>query len=149
MNNTWKPKTAGILAIIAGATGIAIGSMVAALATSLRGCPGVGLSNLIDKWSGICGPGMWGAGREFLPGILEQIPGEILGQILGFASTALIAIAVVAIVFGIIALIGGINAIKRRRWGLALAGAILATPIMPPLGVLSIIFVSMGKREFC
>ncbi len=141
MERTWKPKTAGILAIIAGATGIAIGSMVAALATSLRGLAGMDLSNFIDKWSGMWGPGMWGPGREFLP--------EILGQILGFASTALIAIAVVAIVFGIIALIGGINALKRRRWGLALAGAILATPIMPPLGVLSIIFVSMGKREFC
>jgi hypothetical protein len=41
MERTWKPKTAGILAIIAGATGIAIGSMVAALATSLRGLSGL------------------------------------------------------------------------------------------------------------
>ena len=41
MNKTWKPKTAGILPIIAGATGTAMESMVAALAASLRGLSGL------------------------------------------------------------------------------------------------------------
>jgi hypothetical protein len=53
------------------------------------------------------------------------------------------------IVFGIIAIVGGIYALLRKIWGLALAGSICA--LVGPwfiLGVLAIIFVSLGKREF-
>lgn len=51
-------------------------------------------------------------------------------------------------VIGIIALIAGIFTLRRRSWRFALAGAILALFPIIPLGVLAIIFVSMGKREF-
>jgi hypothetical protein len=51
-------------------------------------------------------------------------------------------------VIGIIALIAGIFTLRRRHWGFALAGAILALFPIIPLGVLAIIFVSMGKKEF-
>ena len=53
------------------------------------------------------------------------------------------------IVFGIVAMIGGICALMRRVWGLALAGSIFA--LIGPwfvLGILAIIFVSLGKGEF-
>jgi hypothetical protein len=53
------------------------------------------------------------------------------------------------IILGIIAIIGGIYALRRQIWGLALAGSICA--LIGPwfiLGVLAIIFVSLGKREF-
>jgi len=49
---------------------------------------------------------------------------------------------------GIIALIAGIVTMRRKLWGFALAGAILAMFPIIPLGVLAIIFVSMGKKEF-
>jgi hypothetical protein len=52
---------------------------------------------------------------------------------------------------GVVALIGGIFALKRRVWGMALAGAIVSLPLLPVgtvLGILSIIFVSKGKNEF-
>ena len=49
---------------------------------------------------------------------------------------------------GAVAVVGGIYALKRRLWGFALAGTILATICCTPLGVLAIIFVSMGKKEF-
>ena len=49
---------------------------------------------------------------------------------------------------GIIALIGGIFALRRRVWGFALTGAILACFCLPPLGVLSIIFLAVRKKEF-
>ena len=52
------------------------------------------------------------------------------------------------IVLGVIALIGGIFARRRKLWELALAGSILAIFCAPPLGVLSTIFVSMSKKEF-
>lgn len=50
---------------------------------------------------------------------------------------------------GVVALIGGISAIRRKRWGLALAGAICA--IAPPsflLGIISTAFVAMSREEF-
>jgi hypothetical protein len=65
-------------------------------------------------------------------------------------ATALI-IGIVILVFGIIALVGGIHSIKRKRWGLALAGAILSFPFLPLggiLGILAVIFISLGKGEF-
>ena len=59
------------------------------------------------------------------------------------------------IVLGIVALIGGICALRRRLWGLALAGAICAAVLHPYigrtalfLGVPAVILVSLGKREF-
>jgi len=120
MERTWKPTTAGILTIIAGAAGIGAGVFTAFIAGLL---------------------GLGGA----VAGALGEIPisGALggLGGILGMAGGASIGL-------GIVALIGGIFALRRRIWGLALAGAILATICMPSLGILAIIFVSMGKREF-
>ncbi len=49
---------------------------------------------------------------------------------------------------GIIAIVGGIYALKRRIWGLALAGSICALPAGFLFGILAIIFVIMGKGEF-
>ncbi len=67
---------------------------------------------------------------------------QICGLLLG---------GIIALVFGVIALVGGVNALRRRRWGLALAGAILSLPLIPVgtvLGILAIIFLAMGKKEF-
>ena len=52
------------------------------------------------------------------------------------------------IVLGVIALIGGIFARRRKLWELALAGSITSILCAPPLGILSTIFVSMSKKEF-
>lgn len=49
------------------------------------------------------------------------------------------------IVLGAIAIIGGIFALKRTRWVLALIGAICA---LFGLGIFAIIFLVMGKDEF-
>lgn len=104
MERTWKGTTAGILTIIGGICGIAIGAIVATVGSAfMLGIPG-----------------------------LEMIAGIGGGMI----------------ATGVIALIGGIFALRRKAWGFALAGAILALFPIIPLGVLSIIFVSMAKREF-
>lgn len=59
-------------------------------------------------------------------------------------------LAALLIVLGVISIIGGIFALRRRAWGMALAGAICA--LFPPpvivLGILSIIFVALAKGEF-
>ena len=56
-------------------------------------------------------------------------------------------IGLTILVLGILAVIGGISAIRRKRFGLSLAGAICALPSVI-LGKLAVIFVALGKREF-
>ena len=121
MERTWKPTTAGILTIIAGCLGIGAGVLLTLLAVPL---------------------GVGGAVASFLEemGIL----GALLGGLAGFLG--MIGAGIIGV--GIVAIIGGIYALRRRIWGFALAGAILATMASIPLGVLAIIFVSIGKKEF-
>jgi len=120
MKQTWKPTTAGILSIVAGAFGV-IGSIVFLTLGTIAG----GLLGVIG-----------------LPD-LSSIIFPALAGIIG-------ALAAIPLAFGIVAIIGGIHALKRRKWGLALAGAICALIACPGfvLGTLAIIFVSMGKGEF-
>jgi len=133
MEKTWKPTTAGILTIIEGSMRIAFGIGVIVAGRWVGALGGLDWSSWIEEWSRVYGPGT------------ADIQ-SMLTRILGVSSTALIAIGIVLLVFGIIALSGGISAIKRKRWRLALAGSILSLPGI--LGVLAIIFVSMGKKEF-
>ena len=58
------------------------------------------------------------------------------------------AIGAPLIAIGLIALIGGIYALRARAWGFALAGAILAIICGGPFGILGTIFVSLRKGEF-
>jgi len=133
MEKTWKPTTAGIMTIIEGAIRIALGCGMIAGSRWILTLGNMDLSSWIEESAGIYGPGA------------VDIQ-AMLTQILGISSTVLMAIGIVLLVIGIIALVGGISAIKRRRWGLALAGSILSLPGV--LGVLAIIFVSIGKKEF-
>ena len=104
MERTWKGTTAGILTIIGGIAGIAVGAIFATSSTAfLAGIPGL----------------------ELMAGIGAGIIG-----------------------IGVVALIAGIFTLRRKSWGFALAGAILAMFPIIPLGVLAIIFVAMGKSEF-
>ena len=55
--------------------------------------------------------------------------------------------AVGAGVLAIVAIVGGISAIRRNRFGLSLAGAICVVP-SGIMGILAVIFVVLGMREF-
>jgi len=114
METTWKPTTAGILTIIAGAFNLIAGITVACLGAAC-----------VSPWTGYMG--MMG----------------MTGWWFGVIGTPLI-------ILGAVSIVGGSFALKRKVWGLALAGAICA--VFPPpiavLGILSIIFVSLGKPEF-
>ena len=137
MEKTWRPTTAGILTIIAGAIGMGRGGFLLALAGLMGRLGGfrAELSDLIRQWAGV-----------FIPGTID-IP-SIITRVISISSTALIVIGAVSLALGIVALVGGIQAIRRRAWGMALAGSILALASSPVLGILSIIFVSLGRREF-
>ena len=111
VEKTWKPTTAGILAIIGGIIGCIYGIGVAVVGGIIGGMMAVfGLG------------GLGGIG---------------------------IAMGVVLLILGVIAIVGGASAMKRKSWGLALAGSICAlfNPV-GVLGILAIIFVAIGKSEF-
>ena len=80
---------------------------------------------------------------EFLSGIRDQIiyllP-ELLSTYMG----------VPFLVLGIIAIVGGVSALRRKSFGLSLAGAICTLPAPGFVigAILAVIFVAEGKREF-
>ncbi|MFA5309734.1 MAG: hypothetical protein WC370_09675 [Dehalococcoidales bacterium] len=47
-----------------------------------------------------------------------------------------------------LAIVGGIFALRKRVWGLALAGSIAGTLTFFPCGIPAIIFTAIGKKEF-
>jgi len=59
----------------------------------------------------------------------------------------LLIVGIVIAVLGIIAIVGGISAIRRDSFGLSLAGAICSLP-SGTFGVLAVIFVALARREF-
>jgi len=59
----------------------------------------------------------------------------------------LFIVGIVIAVLGIIAIVGGISAIRRGSFGLAVAGAICSLP-SGTFGVLAVIFVALAGREF-
>jgi hypothetical protein len=89
-----------------------------------------------------------------IAGALEVIFGMVFAIGVGIGAGIigmgwLSAIFAPLIIFGIIAIVGGIYALRRKVWGLALAGSICA--LIGPwfiLGILAIIFVALGKGEF-
>ena len=111
----------GVLSIVVGAFEVIIGGLMVAL---------MGTGILPRLWHILLLPGPGGHfGRYFDPIWLIVIGGLLL-------------------VLGIVAIAGGISAIGRKSFGLSLAGAICA--FIPPnlFGLLAVIFVSLGKREF-
>ncbi len=74
----------------------------------------------------------------------------------GIAGTGLsvnaagVAIFTPVLIFSILAIVGGVCALKRRLWGLAMAGAICAilTVLAWALGVASVVLLMLSKREF-
>ena len=97
------PTAAGILSIIAGATGFFVGIVVAAV-------------------------------------------GEIAGEAEGIFWFGAIGAPLIAL--GIVAIVGGVFALRRRIWGLALAGAICSLPSVWVLAIPAIVFIAMSKKEF-
>jgi hypothetical protein len=49
---------------------------------------------------------------------------------------------------GALAIIGGVFAIRKERWGWALAGAIGAALVPIPLGIAAIVLLILSKNQF-
>ena len=84
-------------------------------------------------------------GGYYYPGT-ETIP--------NFVSALLIGLAVPLAIFSVLSLTGGIYAVQRKKWGLALTGSITAIfasiPLLGglPVGITAIILTVLSKNEF-
>lgn len=58
------------------------------------------------------------------------------------------AIGLFLALIGALGIVGGVFAIKKKHWALALAGAIAGTVTFFPCGIPAVIFVCLGKEEF-
>jgi hypothetical protein len=74
-------------------------------------------------------------------------PGDWGGYVGPSVAFWLIIIGGSLLALGIVAIVGGVSAVRRGRFGLSLAGAICALPSMIP-GILAVVFVSVSKGEF-
>lgn len=121
MEKTWKPTVAGILNIISGSLSL-IGVLVLVFLALLW----VPVSSMVETVEGIT----FFADFPFM-GLFFFIFVGIWGAL-----------------FGVLSLVGGIFSLQRRRWGWALAGSIASVISSQIIGILAIIFVSLGKQEF-
>jgi hypothetical protein len=119
MEKTWKPTAAGMLCIIGGTIGAVVGLIIVSFI-----------------WLG-------GAFLEFLLQIASE-PNQEIPALASFETGVLLVILIIAT----LAIVGGVYALRRRIWGLALAGSICALVGFVIPGILAIIFVSSSKREF-
>ena len=69
--------------------------------------------------------------------MLALIPGAVLDAVTGLL-----------VALGIVAIVGDVCALRRKIWGLALAGSLCSFVFFFPLGIPAIVFTAMGKGEF-
>ncbi len=80
---------------------------------------------------------------------MDYINDQIYPMTTGFFTAMLIFGAVVLAVFAVLAILGAIEALQRKHWGLALAGAVVSI-IGPwwPVGITATVFMALGRDEF-
>jgi len=122
MERTWMPRTAGILNIVSGAF-VLIGGITTA---TILGTP---MAISVSRYY------MYSVGSS------DGITPSVITMVISI-------LAAVLIIAGIVSLLGGIYALKRRIWGLALAGSIFTFFPLPPLGIPAIIFTALSKNKF-
>jgi hypothetical protein len=120
VKNTWKSTLAGVLSIVAGVLS-SIGFLAMIVAVAVIGSSEVVLDAFRDA----------------------GISGDI-----SLVQTILIIVAIFSAITATLALIGGIFALQRKRWGWALAGSIAAILCSSPLGIAATVFTAISKDEF-
>ena len=127
------PIAGGALALIAGVFQVVNGAVLVAF--FLTWAPYHSISTILPfPWS-ILFPGFWADYLNHYYTFSSHPPGwlMIMGALL--------------LVLGVLAVAGGVSAIRRRSFGLSLAGAISAL-LSGLFGVLAVIFVGLARKEF-
>jgi len=103
--------------------------------------------------------------KPIVAGILDIIAGGaalifgfgllISGAVVGFVTqmpmwlnTLIPIVSVPLIILGLLDIAGGIYALMRKVWGMALAGSITSLISSPLLGIISLVLTAISKKEF-
>ncbi len=86
--------------------------------------------------------GLYGGGTYYYNGYYE--PDNVFTILMVFYVVG----GLIGIIISALAVTGGIFAIKKKHWGLALAGSIAGVLAFLPCGIVAVIFTVMGKPEF-
>ena len=129
MNKPWMPVVAGILDIVSGAMGVLMGLFMALPLHTAR---------IAQAASG--------AASKIAPRVVPHM-GAIPHMPFFFPGMGL-AMGITLAVLGVLAIVGGIYALKTKTWGLALAGSIGAVLTGRLLGVIALIFTVLGRKDF-
>lgn len=73
---------------------------------------------------------------------------SLVQEVPRFVPALTMAMALPLLIVGILAIVGGVYALKRAKWGLALTGSIVALFPSWPLGIAAIVFTVLAKNEF-
>jgi hypothetical protein len=119
-----KGTTAGILSIVAGAIGVLNGIAFGVFST-------LGF--------------LFFSNPAFVP---YPPPTQFTQPFLTILAVIYSVIGFGTLLVGILGIIGGIFSLKRKNWGVALAGAIAGSVTFWPCGIVAVVFVSLGKSEF-
>ena len=120
METTWKPVAAGVLDIV------------------------LGIFNLLGMFVVIGLLVAFGGGVLSVIRIAELLPLWLSGMVHG----VLIVLAILLAVSSALPLIGGIYAVQRKSWGLALTGSIVAILSLAPVGIVSTVLIALSRNEF-
>jgi hypothetical protein len=122
MEKPWMPVVGGILDIVSGAFGMVVGLFMSLHLHAARATQAAARGGLH-------------------PGTLSQMP-HVLFPGMG------IALGIALIVLGVLAIVGGVFALKVKAWGLALAGAIAGVITGRLIGLLALIFIVLSRKDF-
>jgi hypothetical protein len=114
-------KVGGILSIVAGGIGCLLALAVILLAVVLRA---------------------YGGGTYFYDSYYVE------DQVFLLMTIVYAACGVIGLVISALAIVGGVFGIKRKNWGMALAGSIAGVLTFFPCGIVAVIFTALGKSEF-
>ena len=126
MVKPWMPVVAGLLDIVSGALGVVVGLFMSLRVFALKAAQATP-----------------GAAPRIAPhaGNYPQMPHM-------FFPGMGIAFGIALLVIGVLAIFGGVYALRLKAWGLALAGSIAAVITGPVIGLLSLIFTVLGREDF-
>jgi len=80
--------------------------------------------------------------------VLGSVPDADANRVAILPVVLFLPLAVLAFVTGIVAVVGGIAALNRRRWGLAVVGAVAAVLGFFPIGIAAVVFTILAEPEF-
>jgi hypothetical protein len=131
------PLIAGILLIISSALAFLTGIVLIFYGLMISG-----MSNLITS------------NESYMPSTIPGYNASDLGLSFDFMQTFFYICAIVIIVLALFALLGGIMSIRKKMWGLALAGSILGLFTIGPLflssilALIALIFIVISRDQF-